>query len=392
MVEKRTGDGDKPALPDAVLKGLRGVGGDVAYTAPSAEPLGLEEALRNIDASWRADASLKPTSLSLVAENNVVIDKEEQLERRKAVEIARVQQVLNATSDPDLRGELRELIEKISQASSLSALKDVLQDVSKKVAEARGSADDKVVDISAMHKELYASDAVYRAKVNEITAQATVLMEDAAKRREASDKIAVQYGITTNYDNEMSALTKDYAGLDPQSEKARAIEIKMLEIERKQNDERIKELRAKGLAIEADKLEKQTPKIEDARKKAEELYRQQLEAFLEAYEQSLVNSGSTKGSAELKALVKDTKEKYEGYLSQLNQDADVGLILKKAEELGDLSDLRRKYNRADQAKESKPEVSSPPMKVTDHSNAELSHMPSPQTRIAKTESQQTQGV
>ncbi|MFO0109448.1 MAG: hypothetical protein ACK52W_02785, partial [Alphaproteobacteria bacterium] len=138
------------------------------------------------------------------------------------------------------------------------------------------------------HREMYANDPEYRAKVDEITDQAQKLMDNAEKRRAASDAIAEKHGIHTNFDKEMEKLVKDRKKLDPTTPEARALEVRILEMERKQNEARIAELRRLGLEEEAKKLVANRPLIDEARKKAEELYNEQKDAYLKALESKLV--------------------------------------------------------------------------------------------------------
>lgn len=259
-------------------------------------PLGLAEAaldLINNDRSF--DWLQPPASNPLTLVSNRDDAEMKALEARRQTAISALKDAI-ANAEGEVRDDLERALERLESAKNpgeIQAALTVAQSTLSREAAGGGSksAGGEMAEINARHKELYASDPVYRAKVDEITTQATKLMDDSEKRRVDSDAIAKKYGITTDYDKEMAKLAEKYKTLDPTTPEARALEVRMLEMERLQNEARIKELYRLGLVEEAKKLEANRPPIDEARKKAEQLFNEQKDAYLEALRNKLVAEG-----------------------------------------------------------------------------------------------------
>lgn len=166
-------------------------------------------------------------------------------------------------------------------------------------------AEKRAAKIKAMHDTFYATDAVYRAQTDAITADAKALLDTSDKKQEKLDALAEEYGVTTDVDGDVKRLRQQLAAAKNPDEALR-IHAELAQAQVEQNKARGDILEQRGETQGAAKFRKEDKPLEGAFGKAMELLQEQRTVFLQAQERSMAG----KSKEEIEAALQESKNMF----------------------------------------------------------------------------------
>lgn len=259
---------------------------------------------------------------------------------------------------PELEGIAKALQQDVNERktspeaarASLIKLVDIKRTEELKANDIESARDARRAALDNLHRNLYASDATYRAETDAITKEADQRMEKSDQRQREADDLAAEHGITTPHDDAVTDARAKYeeARKNGDMVAARAAEVELHQLQEEQAKERERQLRAMGLDADADRMgeigvaarddftaamgdyDKQTDALREAlrRKVAmglmspEELAK--WEDDLKKEREDLLRDGNADKAA-------DTKDFRKDQLTELNQPSTQSLRLEVAE-------------------------------------------------------------
>jgi hypothetical protein len=306
-------DAVKAAVPSSLLDSLRGVASqeDGVFARPAeAKPLGVEEAARQ----WLADASpnglftQEAPALTLVSARDEALEKlaaeHAQYKIEKGAALAKVARMLANATDPDDIRALKDLMEQISEAKTLSAIHTISGNLPSAIAAAvnKDGRGDNVVDIGTMHRQLYDSDPEYRDKTNAISNAANKSISDLDKALSETDQLAKERGYVTGHEDILDKKRSAFEKLrnnNREAPAARKAQVEYLQ-ELQKHYEMLEALaRARGDIEAADKFKAaQDVSITNAMKEAQAFYIEQEQALYKAKEKELKEKNQPKEEIE----------------------------------------------------------------------------------------------
>lgn len=159
--------------------------------------------------------------------------------------------------------------------------------------------------LAAMHDTFYATDSVYRAQTDAITADAQALLLKSDEKQKELDTLADAYGVTTDVDDDVKRLRQQLAATKNPIE-ARRIQTELAQAQVEQNKARGDILEQRGETQGAAKFRKEDKPLEGAFGKAMELLQEQRTVFLQAQERSMAG----KSKEEIEAALQESKNMF----------------------------------------------------------------------------------
>jgi DNA-binding transcriptional ArsR family regulator len=236
-------------------------------------------------------------ALQLVAKNDEAVALATAKDAKHAA-MLQIDALLATAADPEMIEQLRNLKEQIRDAKTIGEITNAIAAAPSSVNAALSKGgDDKVVDIGAMHKQLYANDAVYRAEVDKTMAKSDKEIKAFDKEQAKLDTIATEKGYASpqlDKDRaEMEAEIEDLEKNDPQNPKLIKLQIKRLDIIKDQNEERRKQAEANKDPENIKIFSDHKPIIDEQRKLQLKNLEHLKEKLIEAVERKMIAQGAT---------------------------------------------------------------------------------------------------
>lgn len=177
-------------------------------------------------------------------------------------------EAVSITDGLDIPPELENVANELQQAvnrgettagaarASLVKLVEVKRTEEAKANDIESARDARRAALDNLHRNLYATDATYRAETDAITTEADQRIEKSDQRQREADDLAAEHGITTPHDAAVTDARAKYeeARKNGDMVAARAAEVELHQLQEEQAKERERQLRAMGLDADADRM------------------------------------------------------------------------------------------------------------------------------------------
>ncbi len=291
------------------------------------------------DFAWArgaANSNEKPQALALVS------DEDEKVPRavREAEAAALVVEMGLSLADPAVAKAVDAILKSRTRkelSENIAEARDALQSIAaeKSQSASGGGVDGKGDDINAMHKEFYANDPEYRAKVDKVARDREEAQSNFNPKQQKMDALAGELGITTQHDEARADIEKEIA----KRKKAGAPphELETLEMERArvlllQNREREAVARAGGHGAAADQFHGHEDPAKEYLTLAQKRLAELKEALLTAREKQLMNEVPRKSEEEMKKALAETAQDFDNTCKTkiaANNHADIETFINK---------------------------------------------------------------